>query len=189
MPELEHQQLPQPQRVIAPAGQVLVDEPVDERRFEVAALPRSRRLAARPRRARVSPPRNHTPSGTPKPCFFRSSDAGAAAATGRDALQDVLAPAVRILKRGGQRRGEIDDRGCRAAARAIRSSAPCSCGPPSSARLRADTFRNRTASSGCACGSASNRSNRAAERSLRARTRRSDRRSVCASTARARSSA
>ena len=44
VPELEDEQLPQPQRVIAASGQVLVDDPVDERRFEVAALPRSRRL-------------------------------------------------------------------------------------------------------------------------------------------------
>ena len=71
VPELEDQQLPEPQRVIAASGQVLVQQPVDERRLEVAAL-------AGPGRPRTSentsvrPPRNQTPSGTPNPCFFRS---------------------------------------------------------------------------------------------------------------------
>ena len=43
VPELEDEQLPEPQRVVALAGQVFVDEAVDERRLEVAALARRRR--------------------------------------------------------------------------------------------------------------------------------------------------
>src|SRR5215207_1224054 len=38
MPQLEHQQLPQAQRVIALAAQVLVENPIDEPIVEIAAL-------------------------------------------------------------------------------------------------------------------------------------------------------
>ena len=42
VPQLEHQQLPQPQRMVAAPRQVLRDEAVDEPRPEVAALTRAR---------------------------------------------------------------------------------------------------------------------------------------------------
>src|SRR5215831_15223948 len=44
VPELEDEQLPQPQRVVALAGEVLAQEPADERGVEIAALPRPRRV-------------------------------------------------------------------------------------------------------------------------------------------------
>ena len=44
MPQLEHQQLPQAQRVIAAARQMLRHQAVDESRLEVAALAGPRRL-------------------------------------------------------------------------------------------------------------------------------------------------
>src|SRR3954469_8977315 len=43
MPQLEHEQLPQPQCVVPPACQMFMDEPVDETRLEVAPLARPRR--------------------------------------------------------------------------------------------------------------------------------------------------
>ena len=44
VPQLEDEQLPQPQRVIALAGEVLPQQARDERRLEVAALLRARRV-------------------------------------------------------------------------------------------------------------------------------------------------
>src|SRR6187455_3041880 len=43
MPPLEHDELPQPECVIAFAGEMLVHEQTHERRLEVAALQRARR--------------------------------------------------------------------------------------------------------------------------------------------------
>ena len=43
MPQLEDDELPQPEGVVARARQVLVDDPLDERRLEVSALGRCRR--------------------------------------------------------------------------------------------------------------------------------------------------
>jgi len=75
MPQLEHQELPQAQRVVPPARQVFVDQAVHEAWLEIPALAGSRggedvgedvgQAAAEP-----------GPSGTPKPCFFRSSMPG-----------------------------------------------------------------------------------------------------------------
>ena len=42
MPELEHEQLPEAQRVIACAADMFLDQAGDERRLEIAPLPRSR---------------------------------------------------------------------------------------------------------------------------------------------------
>ena len=44
VPQLEHQQLPEPQRVVAAAGEVLAHDAIDERRLEIAALARARAL-------------------------------------------------------------------------------------------------------------------------------------------------
>src|SRR5687768_3487740 len=42
VPQFEEHQLPETQRVIALAGTVLLDQPIDKRRLEVAALPGAR---------------------------------------------------------------------------------------------------------------------------------------------------
>ena len=147
MPPLEHDELPQPQRVVALAGQVLVDELADEGRLEVAALEAGgRQQRVGEQFAQVAAEPGAERHAEPLLAADRADRAGQQ--RGRDFFQDVLAPAVLDLHRRRQRRRQTRRPRCRAAARATRSSAPCSCGRPWSARLPADRSRRRTASSG-----------------------------------------
>ena len=153
LPPLEHDELPQPQRVVAlartgarrrcggrtPAGNSRAAGCAGDSSVSANS---SRRL-----------PRNQTPSGTPKPCFRRSRIVPRQQRR-RDFLQHVLAAAVLDLQRRPAAWTRTRSPRCRAAARATRSSAPCSCGRPWSARLRADRSRRRSASSGSATAAA-----------------------------------
>ena len=147
VPELEHEQLPQPQLVVTPSGEVLVQQALDLARLEVAALPGAGREQHVLERQTRSVPRNQTPSGTPNPCFFRVEDRRRAAGVPRRASAGTCAGrrAASARAAGAARTRRAGDR---AAARATRSSAPCSCGRPSSARPRADRCRSPPASCG-----------------------------------------
>ncbi len=100
VPELEHQKLPQPQRVISCV------RPDARRRACRRRLVRNTRAAAfattsaRPRRPRSDPPRNHTPSGTPNPCFFRSAMPGGSSER-TDSFRMCLRRPLAILKWAG----------------------------------------------------------------------------------------
>src|SRR6185436_5741292 len=92
MPEFEHDERPQPERMVTSSGHVLADEPFDEPRLEVAALPRPRR------QQHIG---EEFPQIPTEPRTDRYGEALLAAVedlgwqqTGRRLLQNVFAPAV-----------------------------------------------------------------------------------------------
>src|SRR5512147_3148929 len=106
MPPFEHDELPETQRVVAPARYVFVDEVSDEPRLEVSTL------QTRWGEQRVG---EELAQVAAEPDAKRDAEALLATVENlgrqqgrRDLLQDVLATALADLHSGGQGRGERD---------------------------------------------------------------------------------
>src|SRR5438034_9759578 len=104
MPPFEYDELPQPQRVIAPARKMLVEQPLDERGLEIlesGAGRRQKRVDEQLAKIAAEPyAKRHTEA------LLRPVEQIARQQARRHFLQHVLAPAVFDLHRRGQRRGE-----------------------------------------------------------------------------------
>src|SRR5258708_6636684 len=108
MPQLQDQQLPQPERVIAPAGEMLLQQARHEHGLEVSALLRSGSVEDLGEQPRQSPAEPGT-ERNPEALLFAIQNAGREHRAQRF-LHDVLPAAVPALEAGAQRGDEVGRR-------------------------------------------------------------------------------